>query len=70
VPDVNVWTNRLIGRDGELATFGSLLDEAGVDGATLLLTGEPGVGKTALLAAAAKKREVVGHAHAAGQLPR
>jgi len=42
VGDVNVWTNRLIGRDRELAALGSLLDEAVVDGATLLLTGEPG----------------------------
>ena len=52
--DVNVRTNRLIGRDRELAALGSLLDEAVVDGATLLLTGEPGVGKTALLVAAAE----------------
>ena len=48
--DVNAGTNRLVGRDRELATLGSFLDEAVVDGATLLLTGEPGVGKTALLA--------------------
>ena len=34
--DVNVWTSRLIGRDRELATLGSLLDEAAIDGATLL----------------------------------
>jgi predicted ATPase len=47
-------TNRLIGRDRELATLGAFLGEAVGDGATLLLTGEPGVGKTALLAAAAQ----------------
>jgi hypothetical protein len=35
VGDVNVWTNRLIGRDRELAALGSVLDEAVVDGATL-----------------------------------
>ena len=58
--DVNVWTSRLIGRDRELATLGSLLDEAAVDGATLLLTGEPGVGKTALLAAAAEMATTAG----------
>ena len=52
--DVNAGTNRLIGRDRELATLGSFLGEAVVDGATLLLTGEPGVGKTALLVAAAE----------------
>src|SRR5262245_11511566 len=53
MPDVNAGTNRLVGRDRELATLESFVDEAIVDGATLLLTGEPGVGKTALLAAAA-----------------
>ena len=58
--DVNVWTNHLIGRDRELAVLGSLLDEAVVDGATLLLTGEPGVGKTALLAAAAEMAATAG----------
>ena len=51
---IGVGANRLIGRDRELATLGSFLDEAVGDGATLLLTGEPGVGKTALLAAAAE----------------
>jgi AAA ATPase domain/Polyketide cyclase / dehydrase and lipid transport len=60
VGDVNVWTNRLIGRDRELAALGSLLDEAVVDGATLLLTGEPGVGKTALLVAAAEMATAAG----------
>lgn len=44
----------LVGRDPELASLGSFLGEAVVDGATLLLTGDPGVGKSALLAAAAK----------------
>lgn len=58
--DVNVWTDRLIGRDRELATLGSLLDEAAAGGATLLLTGEPGVGKTALLAAAAEMATTAG----------
>ena len=52
--DVTTGTNRLVGRDGELAALRSFLDEAVVDGATLLLTGEPGVGKTALLVAAAE----------------
>ena len=50
---IGVGANRLIGRDRELATLGSFLGEAVGDGATLLLTGDPGVGKTALLAAAA-----------------
>jgi predicted ATPase len=60
VLDVNVWTSHLIGRDRELAALGLLLDEAVVDGATLLLTGEPGVGKTALLAAAAEMATTAG----------
>ena len=51
---IGVGANRLIGRDRELATLGSFLGEAVGDGATLLLTGDPGVGKTALLAAAAE----------------
>ena len=51
--DMHGWTSQLIGRERELATLGSFLGEAAVDGATLLLTGEPGVGKTALLVAAA-----------------
>jgi DNA-binding CsgD family transcriptional regulator len=54
VAHVEPRTNRLIGRDRELATLGAFLGEAVGDGATLLLTGEPGVGKTALLAAAAE----------------
>jgi DNA-binding CsgD family transcriptional regulator/tetratricopeptide (TPR) repeat protein len=52
--DVNAGTNRLVGRDRELASLRSFLGEAEVDGATLLLTGEPGVGKSALLVAAAE----------------
>jgi DNA replication protein DnaC len=43
---------RLIGRDRELATLDAFVGQAAADGATLLLTGEPGVGKTALLVAA------------------
>ncbi len=49
-----VGTNRLVGRDRELETLRSFLGAAAGDGATLLLTGEPGVGKTALLVAAAE----------------
>ena len=45
---------RLVGRDHELAARGSFLGNAAEGGATLLLTGEPGVGKSALLLAAAE----------------
>ncbi|MFC5238885.1 ATP-binding protein [Streptomyces atrovirens] len=39
----------LVGRDRELGELAMFLDKAASDGATVLLTGEPGVGKTALL---------------------
>lgn len=42
----------LVGRDAELAALRVFLDDARDDGAALLLTGDPGVGKTALLDAA------------------
>ncbi|MBP2337466.1 DNA-binding CsgD family transcriptional regulator [Saccharothrix coeruleofusca] len=44
----------LVGRDGELAELAAFLDAIGTGGAALLLTGDPGVGKTALLDAAAE----------------
>jgi DNA-binding CsgD family transcriptional regulator len=43
----------LIGRDPELELIRSHLDQASSDGAALVLRGDPGVGKTALLEAAA-----------------
>lgn len=43
----------LIGRDRELTTLDVFVDRASVEGAALLLFGDPGVGKTALLHAAA-----------------
>lgn len=45
---------RLVGRDREMATLDAFVGKAAAGGATLLLTGEPGVGKTALLVAAAE----------------
>jgi DNA-binding CsgD family transcriptional regulator len=44
----------LVGRDRELELVASFLKQAAADGATLLFTGEPGIGKTALLDAAAE----------------
>nr|WP_033277653.1 LuxR family transcriptional regulator [Actinospica acidiphila] len=44
----------LVGRESELAELAAFLDTAGTDGAVLLLTGDPGVGKTALLDATAE----------------
>ena len=43
----------LVGRDWELALVGAFLDQAAAEGGALLLTGDPGVGKTMLLDAAA-----------------
>ena len=42
----------LTGRDNDLDIVCALLDDTWGSGAALLLTGEPGVGKTALLDAA------------------
>ncbi|HET6392825.1 MAG TPA: AAA family ATPase [Blastococcus sp.] len=64
--DADVWTRRLVGRDRELAVLGSFLDQAVGEGATLLLTGEPGVGKTALLAAASEMARRAGFRVVAG----
>lgn len=43
----------LVGRDGELAALAGFLEEAAAGGSAVLVTGEAGVGKTALLDAAA-----------------
>ena len=45
----------MVGRDRELATPAAFLGEAVADGATLMLTGEPGAREKALLVAAAVK---------------
>src|SRR5580692_6804087 len=50
----------LIGRDRDLGVVRGFLDDASVSGAVLLLTGEPGVGKTALLDAAHDTAMVAG----------
>lgn len=54
IADVSPFVTRgvLFGRDGELELIREFLDRAAVDGGTLVVLGEPGVGKTALLAAA------------------
>ena len=50
----------LVGRDKELALIASLLKEVAAEGGTLLFSGEPGVGKTALLDAAEEAAEAAG----------
>ncbi len=50
----------LLGRDRELSVLGGLIDQIGEHGGSMVVLGEPGVGKSALLRAAA------GHGRAAG----
>jgi DNA-binding CsgD family transcriptional regulator len=50
----------LIGRDDELALISDFLDRAASVGDAMLLTGEPGVGKTVLLDAAAERAMACG----------
>ena len=52
--DLNAGVNRLIGRDSELAALDTFLGAAAEGGVMLAPSGEPGVGKTALLHAAAE----------------
>jgi MoxR-like ATPase len=53
-------TEALVGRGRELELIRSFLDGAAVGGGALLLWGEPGVGKTALLDAAAEAASAAG----------
>ncbi len=50
----------LVGRANELAELAVFLDETAKDGAALILTGEPGVGKTALLNATTDRAAATG----------
>jgi DNA-binding CsgD family transcriptional regulator len=50
----------LLGRTIELGLIGEFMDRAAVEGGALLLQGEPGVGKTALLRAAADRALAAG----------
>ncbi|MBK3566413.1 AAA family ATPase [Streptomyces sp. MBT62] len=51
---------RLVGRDRELELLGSYVDQVVVRGGVLLLSGEPGVGKSVLLDAAARAATAAG----------
>ena len=50
----------LLGRERELTTIDELLDQIGVRGGALLVHGEPGIGKTALLDQAALRADELG----------
>ncbi len=57
------WTQKpseLVGRDEELAVIRACVYELSAHGGTLLLSGEPGVGKSALLDAAAEMASIAG----------
>jgi DNA-binding CsgD family transcriptional regulator/tetratricopeptide (TPR) repeat protein len=60
--------NHLVGREAEIDRLRAFLDTARTDGGALLVTGEPGVGKTELLDAAPKAASAAGTwvLHAAG----
>jgi DNA-binding CsgD family transcriptional regulator len=60
VPPTQRLGGDLVGRDAELRAVSAFLDEGAAGGATLLLQGEPGVGKTALLDAAAGAAQTAG----------
>jgi DNA-binding CsgD family transcriptional regulator len=61
----------LVGRDDELAVIQTLLKEIPATGRAMLVSGEPGIGKTTLLAAAADAASAAGTQvlHAAGAKP-
>src|SRR5262249_62324890 len=50
----------LIGRESEMERIRAFLDAARIDGGALLVTGEPGVGKTVLMTAASEAASAVG----------
>src|SRR3954447_196138 len=50
-----MWGTRLVGRTRELGVLHGFVDDAATDGGCLLVVGEAGVGKTALLDAAAAR---------------
>lgn len=58
-PQVGI-TKALVGRTGEAALIGAFLDRAADGGDALVLSGEPGVGKTVLLDAAAEMASEAG----------
>jgi len=54
-------TPALIGRDSELRILTGLIDQVADGGAAIVLLGDPGIGKTSLLRAAADRGRAAGH---------
>lgn len=53
-------TTKLVGRDAELQVLTGLIDQAGAGGSAIVVTGEPGIGKSALLAEAEAQARAAG----------
>jgi len=53
-------TAKLVGRDAELQVLTGLIDQAGAGGSAIVVTGEPGIGKSALLAEAEAQARAAG----------
>ena len=53
-------TTKLVGRDAELQVLAGLIARAGVGGSAIVVTGEPGIGKSALLAEAEAEARAAG----------
>jgi len=53
-------TTKLVGRDAELEVLAGLIARAGAGGSAIVVTGEPGIGKSALLAEAEAEARAAG----------
>jgi len=53
-------TTKLVGRDAELQVLSGLIARAGAGGSAIVVTGEPGIGKSALLAEAEAEARAAG----------
>ena len=54
-------TTKLVGRDAELEVLAGLIARAGSGGSAIVVTGEPGIGKSALLAEAEAQARAAGY---------
>jgi DNA-binding CsgD family transcriptional regulator len=61
-------TTKLVGREAELEVLAGLISPGRTGGAAIVMTGEPGIGKSALLAEAAARARAAGDISDAGAL--